>query len=123
MGCFLDCYGSSTGKDAKTMGVLLKAVRKVLVELIERIDSGQCATTEEQEMMFLNLCTMIADKDRRVSKYDACRHLGVSRAKFDRMIKDGKLPPGKKTTGWKELSWSLKELDDKARDMRSKTLK
>ena len=105
------------------MGVLLKAVRKVLVELIERIDSGQCATTEEQEMMFLNLCAMIADKERRVSKYDACRHLGVSRAKFDRMVRDGKIPKGKKTAGWKELSWSLKELDERAREMSGKQLK
>lgn len=57
------------------MGVLLKSIRKILVELIDRIDSGECATTDEQERMFLDLCTMIADKDRRVSKYEACRYL------------------------------------------------
>ena len=45
------------------MGVLLKSIRKILVELIDRIDSGECATTDEQERMFLDLCTMIADKD------------------------------------------------------------
>lgn len=44
------------------MGVLLKSIRKILVELIDRIDSGECATTDEQERMFLDLCTMIADK-------------------------------------------------------------
>ncbi len=27
------------------MGVLLKSIRKILVELIDRIDSGECATT------------------------------------------------------------------------------
>lgn len=105
------------------MGVLLKAIRKVLVELIERIDSGQCATTDEQEKMFLDLCTVIADKERRVSKYNACRHLGMSRAKFDRMIKEGKLPPGKKTEGWKELSWGINELDEAARKTSNKLLK
>lgn len=47
------------------MGVLLKSIRKILVELIDRIDSGECATTDEQERMFLDLCTMIADKERR----------------------------------------------------------
>ena len=55
------------------MGVLLKSIRKILVELVDRIDSGECATTDEQERMFLDLCTMIADKERRVSKYEACR--------------------------------------------------
>lgn len=95
------------------MGVLLGAIRSVLVELVDRIDRGECATTEEQERRFLALCQIVADKDRRVSKYDACRYLGVSRAKFDRMVADGRIPKGKKTTGWKELSWSLKELDER----------
>ena len=98
----------------KKMGILLGAIRNILAELIDRIDSGECATTEEQERRFLALCQMIADKDRRVSKYDACRYLGVSRAKFDRMVADGRMPKGKKTAGWKELSWSLKELDERA---------
>ena len=60
------------------MGVLLKSIRKILVELIDRIDSGECATTDEQERMFLDLCTMIAAKERRVSKYEACRYLNMS---------------------------------------------
>lgn len=93
------------------MGVLLKSIRKILVELIDRIDSGECATTDEQERMFFNLCTMIADKDRRISKYEACRYLNMSRAKFDRYVADGRLPHGRKTAGFKELSWSLSELD------------
>lgn len=54
---------------------------------------------------------MIADKDRRVSKYEACRYLNMSRAKFDRYVADGRLPHGRKTAGFKELSWSLSELD------------
>lgn len=92
------------------MGKLLPAIRAVLVEIIDRIDSGRCATTEEQERVLLSLCSVIADSEKRVSKYEACRHLGVSRAKFDRMVADGRMPRGRKTAGWKELSWSLKEI-------------
>lgn len=94
------------------MGKLLPAIRAVLVELVERIDSGRCATTDEQERMFLGLCAMMADTEKRVSKYEACRQLGMSRAKFDRMVADGRMPRGKKTAGWKELSWSLKEISE-----------
>lgn len=94
------------------MGVLLSSIRKILVELVGRIDSGECATTEEQERQFLALCQLVADKSRRVSKYDACRYVGCSRAKFDRLVAEGRLPHGKKTPGWKELSWSLKDIDD-----------
>lgn len=93
------------------MGVLLKSIRKILVELIDRIDSGECATTDEQERMFLDLCTMIAGKERRVSKYEACRYLNMSRAKFDRYVSEGRIPHGRKSPGFKELSWSLAELD------------
>lgn len=94
------------------MGILLQAIRKILVELTDRIDRGECDTTEEQEMRFLALCQLIADKQRRVSKYDACRYVGCSRAKFDRLVAEGRLPKGKKTAGWKELSWSLGDIDE-----------
>ena len=97
------------------MGILLTAVRAMLIEIIDRIDSGNCATTDEQEQMFLSLCEMVTHKERFVSKYDACRYIGVSRATFDRMVFAGKMPKGEKRTGWKELAWRISDLDAAAR--------
>lgn len=52
------------------------------------------------------------DKERRLSKYAACEYLNVSRATFDNYVREGKLPRGKHEIGFKELSWSKKELDE-----------
>lgn len=94
------------------MRPLLQVIDAILMELHQRIINNECTTTEDQERRFLNFLHLIADKDKHVSKYEACRYLGISRAKFDRMVHDGQLPKGKKAAGLKELSWSLRELDD-----------
>lgn len=54
----------------------------------------------------------LTDRQRRLSKYEACRYLNVSRATFDNYVRAGKVPRGKKIAGFRELSWSRKELDD-----------
>lgn len=46
-----------------------------------------------------------------MSKYEACQYLNISRATFDNYVREGKLPKGTKEAGFKELSWSRKELD------------
>lgn len=51
------------------------------------------------------------DKEQRLSKYEACRYLNISRATFDNYVRAGKLPRGKHEAGFKELSWDKKTLD------------
>ena len=53
----------------------------------------------------------LTDKEKRLSKYEAYRHLRISRATFDNYVREGKLPRGKKEAGFKELSWNRKDLD------------
>ncbi len=48
--------------------------------------------------------------DDRLNKVEACRFLNMSRATFDRKVKLGELPRGKKIAGWKEQMWSRSEL-------------
>lgn len=52
------------------------------------------------------------DKGKRLSKYVACEYLNLSRATFDNYVREGKLPRGKHEIGFRELSWSKKELDE-----------
>lgn len=40
------------------------------------------------------------------------KYLNVSRATFDRYVSEGKIPPGKKEQGFKELFWVKKDLDN-----------
>ena len=62
------------------------------------------------------------DKEKRLSKYAACEYLNVSRATFDNYVREGKLPRGKHEIGFKELSWSKKELDEFVKKCRNSTL-
>ena len=55
---------------------------------------------------------VVSNTEERLSKYLACSYLNVSRATFDNYVRCGKLPKGKKTAGFKELSWTKKDLDE-----------
>lgn len=82
------------------------------MDVVDRIDTGNSNITDKEAMSLVKVLKEYTDKDKRVSKYEACRYLNVSRATFDNYVRDGKLPKGTKEAGFKELSWSRKELDD-----------
>lgn len=74
------------------------------------MDSGNTNLTEDEELELLATLKTYLDKTTRMSKYQACEYLGISRATFDNYVREDKLPKGKKEAGFKELSWSKKEL-------------
>ena len=83
----------------------LQAIDAILLELHERIRSGRCLTNKQQNIMMLNFLHTISNKDEPMSKTQAYKYIGISRATFDR------LPKGKKTIGFTELVWYAKDLD------------
>lgn len=90
---------------------MIKLIKKYLLQLIDNIDSGNSNLSEDEEIALLKYLKEVTDKDKQLSKYQACKYLNVSRATFDNMVRDGKLPKGHKEAGFKELSWSQKDLD------------
>ena len=90
---------------------MLKLIRNQLLKIVEDIDAGNSNLTEEEEIEVAKLLKKFTTKDRPMSKYEAYTYLGISRAKFDNLAREGKLPQGKKQQGFKELSWTKKELD------------
>lgn len=46
-----------------------------------------------------------------MSKAQACDYLDISRSTFDKLVREGKLPRGKKRMGFKELSWKKSDLN------------
>ena len=88
-------------------------IRAVLAELIERIDSGRCRTTEEQNEKFLECLKMfLGDKEEKMNKQEAIRYLGMSRSKFDELRRSGELPQGRKKVGDVSREWRKAELDE-----------
>lgn len=89
----------------------LQMIDDLLMEFHERIKSGRCLTNKMQNLIMLDFLHQIANKDEAISKYEACRYVGVSRSTFDRLVAEGRLPQGEKRAGWKELAWYQKDLD------------
>lgn len=87
-------------------------IRKYLLKLVDDIDAGNSNLTEKEAVELVDTLKRLTDKQKRLSKYEACRYLNVSRATFDNYVREGKLPRGAKEAGFKELSWTIKELDD-----------
>ena len=89
---------------------MLNIIKEQLLKIIENIDAGNSNISEEDAINTLKYIRELTDEDKRLSKYQACQYLNVSRATFDNYVREGKLPRGKKEAGFKELSWSKKEL-------------
>ena len=91
---------------------MLNIIKKQLLKIISDIDAGNCYLSEEEEIEVIKLMNKISGKDRRLSKYEAYKYLNISRASFDNYVRQSLLPKGIKTQGFKELFWSIKDLDN-----------
>lgn len=90
---------------------MLKVLRELLVSIIDDIDTGNTNIEEEDEVKIIESLRQYTRKDKPISKYQAYTYLNMSRATFDNLVKDGKLPKGTKVAGFKELFWYKKDLD------------
>jgi predicted DNA-binding transcriptional regulator AlpA len=91
---------------------MLQAVKKALQLIIDNIDSGNSNLTEEECITIVDTIKRLSQKERLISKYQAYTYLNVSRATFDRMVQEGRLPKGKKIAGFKELFWNERQIKD-----------
>lgn len=87
------------------MQALKKLLTKLLRDTANKIDAGTCELSEEEATQMLEILSHIA-----LSKEQACIYLNMSRSRFDDLVRQGKLPKGKKRTGFKELFWYKDEL-------------
>ena len=87
---------------------MLKIISQSLRQLADAVDAGKFECDKEQ---MTQVVTQLAEFNTEfLSKAQACDYLNISRSTFDKLIKEGKLPKGKKRMGFKELSWKKEEL-------------
>lgn len=91
---------------------ILNSLKNLLNLIIQNIDSGNCNLTEEETYEVLDIIKSYTDKTQKLSKYQACKHLNISRATFDNLVREGKLPKGQKVAGFKEKFWIEKDLNE-----------
>ena len=89
---------------------MINLIRSLLQNFIDRIDTGNSNLSADEELEVIELLKKYTDKDRKFSKYQACTYLNMSRATFDKYIREGKIPKGKKEAGFKEIFWNESEL-------------
>lgn len=89
---------------------MLQKIRKYLLQAVDDIDSGNSNLTDEEALQVAKSLREIVRKDDSMSKYQAYTYLGISRAKFDGLVREGKIPRGKKVAGFRELRWYKKDL-------------
>ena len=85
---------------------LNRLIVKYLKELIARFESD---TTEVSESQAIDILRVIAHE--AISKEQACSFLNLSRSRFDELVREGRIPKGKKVVGYKELRWYKDELE------------
>ena len=83
-----------------------KLVIKYLREVADKMDAG---TSEISESQAIDILRIVAHEV--MSKEQACNYLNISRSRFDDLVREKKIPKGKKRVGFKELCWYKDELD------------
>lgn len=89
------------------MQALNKLIVKYLREVADKIDAGTCELSDTEAMDIMRVLS-----HQSMSKEDACIYLNLSRSRFDDLVREGKLPRGRKRRGFKELTWWKDELDN-----------
>lgn len=90
------------------MQSLKKLVIKYLRDTADKIDAGTCELSEEKAM---DIMSVLGHKV--LSKETACSYLNLSRSRFDDLVREGRIPKGRKRRGFKELVWFEDELNPK----------
>ena len=90
----------------------LELLKLGLQKIIDNIDTGNSKFSEEECDELLDAINKATNTQNKLSKYQACKYLNVSRATFDNWIRDGKLPKGRKEQGFKELFWVKEDLNN-----------
>ena len=81
-------------------------VIKYLEDAIKKIKNDSSELDDDQMLKFAQTLAHVP-----MSKEQACVHLNLSRSRFDDLVRDRKIPRGKKRVGFKELVWYMDELD------------
>lgn len=90
---------------------MLNLIKQLLLQIVDNIDTGNSNINNQEALELVDVLKKYTEKDKKLSKYQACQYLNISRATFDNLVKDGKVPKGLKESGFKELFWLQKDLD------------
>ena len=83
---------------------MINSLRSGLCCIISEIDKGNSELSKDDEESIVRLVRKVVRTDQ------AYNYLNVSRATFDRLVKEGKIVSGRKLAGFKEKVWYKRDL-------------
>lgn len=84
--------------------------KEYIIKLLENaVREIKADTSEIDTDTAVTIAGILAHKV--MSREEASSYLNISYNKFGKYVDEGKLPKGRKRTGWKELCWYKDELD------------
>lgn len=90
----------------------INLLRELLLNIIDNIDAGNSNVPDEEQCeQLIDIINKLTNTKNKFSKYRSYRYLGLSRSTFDRYVKDGIIPEGRKESGFKEKFWYKSDLD------------
>lgn len=89
------------------MNFIKKILADYLRESLYKVEHDQCELTQEQQEELIHLIGKVP-----LSKAQAFKFLGISRSKFDYLLRCYRIPQGRKRYGFNELVWYKDELEE-----------
>lgn len=86
-------------------------LKQSLLAIVDKLDSGNTYISEEESLEILDHIRFTVDDKSKLSKYQACKYLDISRATFDNYVAKGIVCKGRSQQGFKEKYWYNKDLD------------
>ena len=85
---------------------IINFVAKQLRDVANKIEKGECELTDEDAGVILSTVS-----HNPMSKEQACKYINLQRSRFDDLVREGRIPKGRKTLGRTGLTWFKDELD------------
>ncbi|MBO6075273.1 MAG: hypothetical protein J6P74_09115 [Paludibacteraceae bacterium] len=94
------------------MNTKLKLLRDLMARIIEDIDAGNSSENEAEIDAAIDMLSTLNHGIKRYSKRWLCDNvLHCSESTFNNYLSMGIIPKGQPAVGFKELSWSIKDMD------------
>ena len=71
---------------------MMRLIKELLLKIVNDIDTSNSNLSTEECNEVIEYLTEIINKNEKLSKYQACKYLKVSRATFDNYVRAGKIP-------------------------------
>ena len=79
-----------------------KSISKFFRDIADNVEANNTYASEDELLEICDMIGFMVNPESKLSKYQAVKFLGISRATFDNYVAKGLLPKGMEQQGFKE---------------------